>query len=486
MDLGRISGYFPGGRPSGLPDDIVERLVQAKQQEELQPIQKDINQAKQSKDVYSKLDSTAVNLVQAVEGLTDADAFQTRKATSSNTDAVSVSANDTAAEGTYSVHVTHTARAHNLLVGVDDGSMDNDVSAGVSDPNDAATINDGIEVSFFHQGTEHTYTTDSETTLSSLADAINDDDNGVSASITNINTVDNPQYVLSLKSQATGDGENQITTDSGGTTPGISTNDPDGSQTLFTGGTVEQETTQFGRDAEFSVDGVTYDRSSNEVDDVIQGVTLTLKSGGSDAEVTVDLDTSAITKKVQSFVDAYNKTGSFIDNQSSYNKETDQAGPLLGSSVARGLEMRMESTLMEPVTGTSDSAYQYLSQVGLEMQRDGSLAFDSGKFKDALETDRAAVEKLFAGENGAATKLENGLKGYTDSIDGIITSQIESIDNRIERLQDDYSEEQQDLKDYRFRMTQKFSEMEQAIMGYKSMEGPIANMMDMFKANSKA
>ena len=99
-----------------------------------------------------------------------------------------------------------------------------------------------------------------------------------------------------------------------------------------------------------------------------------------------------------------------------------------------------------------------------------------------MEENPQAVETLFVGENGAAGKMESALKeGFTDSIDGAVTNKIESIDNRIDRINEQITQEEQDLQNYRERQVQKFSNMEEAIMKYQSIESQLGNWLDLGK-----
>jgi len=477
MSLGSVSGVFPGGRPSGLPDNIVEQLVNAKRMERLEPLQNDLDSTQQKMDTYSKLDDQLVSMVQSAETLNDSQAFQAKSMTSSNQDVVSASVDSSAQEGTYNVSVDQLAQAHNQLIGLDLDESDSTLDKGISDPNDSSLINAGVDISFHHQGSQYTYSTDTDTTLSSLADKISADSNAVSANVSNMGTVDSPEYVMSLKSEATGAEDQVITKD--GTNTGVQIS---GTETLFTDGAAEQQEAQSGMNAIFSVDGVDYERTSNQVSDVIQGSTLNLQGQGTDVDLTVDKDLSSVTETVQSFVDTFNETNSYINEQSSYNQEEDEAGPLMGSSVARSAESRMSRILMEPVSGTSGEPYQYLSQVGIELQRDGSAQFDAEKFKSAMEENPQAVEKLFVGDSGVAGKMENTLKeGFTDYIDGAVTNKMDTIDNRIDRINDQIDQEKQDLQNYRERTAQKFSNMEEAIMKYQSIENQMGNWLDLGK-----
>jgi flagellar hook-associated protein 2 len=480
MALGSVSGFYPGGRPSGLPDNIVEQLVNAKRMQEVDPLQRDLQNVKYQKDVYSKLDSKLTNMAEAADKLNDSQVFQARSASTSDSAVVEASADNTASEGTYSVDVTNPAQAHNHVVGTDESGT----LKGIEDPNESSLINADMELSFYHQGSQYTYATDSETTLSSLADKISEDSNGVSASVSNKNTTENPEYVLSLKSESTGAGDNRITTDGDPANTGVKITD-NGGGTLFDSASAMQNETVTGKNADFSVDGVSYERQSNEVSDVIDGVTLNIKESGT-ADVSVSQDVQSAADQVQSFVDTFNKTNNFIEKQSDYNKEEDRAGPLNGSSIARSAESKMTRVLMEPIKGTADEPYQYLSQVGFEFQRDGSLDFDADEFKSAMRDNPQAVEKLFVGDEGAAGKMENTLKNaFTDNIDGAVQTKLDSISNRIDRINDEIDREEQSLQEYRERTVERFSEMEKAIMKYQGIESQLGNWMDLGKDDEK-
>jgi flagellar hook-associated protein 2 len=472
MALGSIYSAYPNGRPSGLPDDIVDQLVKSRQQQTLKPIEQDISETKSQKDVYSKLNSTLTDFYGVAKDLNATDNFSLKSATSSNSQAATASAESQAASGSYSLEVSQLAQAHTWQV--------KDASA-LSDPDDAALINNGIDISFEHEGASFSLTTDDTTTLNDIAAAINETENlGVTASVVNTGTEDSANYILKLKSDSTGAGAHRITTD--GTTAGVSISGGN----LFSGGDVQEEA-QAGQNAQFSIDGVSYERSTNTVDDALQDVSLSLLSDSAGpTTIDVALDTGSITKQIQSFVKSFNAFDTFLDKTGSYNQETGQAGPLLGDPLARSAQSRLRSIIGEPVSGTEDNAYQYLSQIGIELQRDGSISLDEAKLSSALEEDTQAVAELFTGENGTAGKVESYLKSMTNSYDGVISSKIDSIENQIDQLNEDYEDEQQDLKDYEERLIQTYSDMEQAVLKYQSMGNQLDSYIQTWNANSKA
>ena len=484
MAMGTISGFYPNGRPSGLPDDFVDQLVSVKQKQLEAPLQSKVDDVMAKRDIYTKLNSSVGNLAQSISSLTENDAFQGYTATSSNPDTVTAKASSNAQPGLHTVNVTQTAQAHTHLVGVDDGGLN-----GISDPNDTSLINENASFLFQHQGETYDYTSDisSDTTLSSLAETINDDANGVLASVLNVGgSGDDARYVLSLSSESTGAGENLITQD--GSVLGVNT----GGASLFSSQTTYQEENRAGLDAEFTVNDISYTRSDNQVDDIIDGLTIELHDAtAQDTTISVSMQTEAIVGKVQSFVQSYNQTQTFIDNKRSFDRETMQAGPLMGSSLARGVDSVMSRMLMEQVTLKNEAGesvpiepFSYISQIGLQFQDDGSLQLNTEALTSAMAQDAQGIQELLSGENGAITKLQESLTTYTDSTDGMLTYKLENLDSRVDSIKDEIDEAGQELLEYRERITKKYAAMEQVILKYQEMGSQLSDILD-FNLNSE-
>jgi len=463
MAIGNVYDAYPNGRPSGLPTDIVEQLVQLRANQVLTPIEDDISQAEEQKDIYSSLNSTLTDIYRAAQEVNTDTLFTSKAATSSNAETASVTANANASKGSYALEVSQLAQAHTRIV---KGASD------LSDPNDANLISDGVTLSFEHQGVSFSLTTDDTTTLSGIAQAVNQtEDLGVTATVINTGTEDSPNHQLKLKSDSTGDGANLITTD--GTTPGVAL---DGD--LFTDGHVQEEA-QSGLNAQFTIDGVGYGRTSNQVEDAITGLSLNLLSDSSGpTAIAVDLNSSAITKKVDSFVQTFNAFDAFLDKNAAFNEDTGKGGPLLGDSLARSAQNRIRSLVSEPVSGTGGSSFQYLSEVGIELQEDGTLSLDTSALLSALKEDPQAVSDLFTGSNGVAGKMESYLRDMTNAHDGVISSKISSLDNQIERLNEDLEDKEQYILRYEERQVATFSHMESTVLKYQGVSDQLESIID--------
>ncbi|MCH8932395.1 MAG: flagellar filament capping protein FliD [Nitrospinae bacterium] len=179
---------------------------------------------------------------------------------------------------------------------------------------------------------------------------------------------------------------------------------------------------QTATDASVTVDGITFARSSNTINDIIPGVTLNLESLGS-GTLTISTDNTAIALNIQDFVDAFNELIGFIDEQTEFNAETFQTGILFGNSAVQSLETTLRRIVSGPVTGVSGT-FGFLSQIGITTQDDGTLILDEVKLDQALTTDLDSVVSLFT-SSGTASDANVTFVGFTDNtVAGIYDVQV--------------------------------------------------------------
>jgi flagellar hook-associated protein 2 len=161
--------------------------------------------------------------------------------------------------------------------------------------------------------------------------------------------------------------------------------------------------TQTAQDAQIRVDGYPsgswITSASNEVQDVITGVTLNLKSAdpGNPITVTIANDHDAVKDKIQEFVDAYNEAVGQVNTETKYDEETEESGPLFGNASAIGIKTSLQSIVAAAIPGIDSTAlYQSLAEVGVKLGSSGMLSIDDDKLDDALETNFTAVGEVFA------------------------------------------------------------------------------------------
>lgn len=272
---------------------------------------------------------------------------------------------------------------------------------------------------------------DNSNTLEGIRNAINDnlDNAGVSASII---TADDGSHLV-------------LTANDGGTTSALSvtvTGDSDGNDTdaaglsslvFVAGGTQNLQEIDIAQDATLTIDGFDVTRSSNEISDVIQGVTLSLKDIGT-AALSVAEDRSVGKSAIEAAVTAYNDLIISLNTQ--------RESTLQGESLLLGIETRVRQVFTNRLNVTG-SNFQYLFNVGLTFDRDGILSLDGDKFDQAIEDDFNGVVQLFTNpDNGFAQAVDSILSSYVETggliqarTDGLSESRSQ-IDDDIERIED--------------------------------------------------
>lgn len=204
-------------------------------------------------------------------------------------------------------------------------------------------------------------------------------------------------------------------------------------------GDLKDHVIQEAKDAKLSVNGLTVTSSTNEIKNVIEGVTFTVYKEGSSV-VSASTDTEEVTEKVKAFVDAFNDVRKLIRDNNSEGKS------MQGDSTLRQLDMELSDWISRKV-GSSNSLF--LSDIGIEMDKDkkgsemnGQLSFDEDKFKEILESDPEKIIKLFnyEGDNGKdlgiAKVLSDNLNNWTSTTNGILNSRIKGYDSEISFVDD--------------------------------------------------
>jgi flagellar hook-associated protein 2 len=212
-------------------------------------------------------------------------------------------------------------------------------------------------------------------------------------------------------------------------------------------------------DTSITVDGITFIRNSTTISDIITGVTLNLESLGS-GTLTLSSDNTATTGNIQDFVDAFNKLVGFIDEQTEFNPETFAAGTLFGNSSVQGLETSLRRIATGQVTGLSGN-FEFLSQIGITTQNDGTLAIDEAKLNQALTSDLTNVVELFTSANGVVSQLNSKVSLLLDSSQqGPLTSELDSITESIDDLNETLLRMDERLELFEKKIRQEFINLE--------------------------
>ena len=393
--------------------------------------------------------------------------YATFKAAVADTTIASATASTGAVAGSYSLEVSALARAHRLTSPDSTNTTGSaDLAAGLLaggtlkiELGTLTDTNPDVNITTYSYAAdplrELNITVAAGSTLEQLRDAINAaaTDGRVSATI--INGTNGKQLVLS--SSATGTANVMRIA---GTPAGF---DFDPTGTLPS--TLSQDAANGGQaatDAAFKLNGIAATSSTNTVTGVLDGVTLTLTKTnvGTPTNLSVTKDsTSSLTSALNNFVKAYNDAAKAMQGLGAYNAETKVAGALQGDGTLRGAQNQVRNLLQSKAGG--NSVYQTLSNIGVSIEKDGTLKLDSTKLNKAIESDYAGVTNLVS---SVGTTFKTGLESLVGT-SGNITAATDSANRMIKDLGKRQSALADRLTQVEARYRKQFSSLDTLIAG---------------------
>jgi flagellar hook-associated protein 2 len=157
-------------------------------------------------------------------------------------------------------------------------------------------------------------------------------------------------------------------------------------------------------DAALSVDGIAVTRSSNTIDDLLPGLTLSLTATTASPVTVVALEDPDLAEaEMRAFVDALNTTGAMLREASKRGINGASSGPLVSDPTVAALKRSFAALTTTTLDGFGDDAI-YLSNLGVRTERDGSLSLDSDVFQAAMASDPAQYRAIFQSLNQASTE----------------------------------------------------------------------------------
>lgn len=196
-----------------------------------------------------------------------------------------------------------------------------------------------------------------------------------------------------------------------------------------------------GKNAIIEVDGITYVRDSNTVDDIINGVTIDLRSASSSpVTVTINADTTKATESLATFIKTYNELMSLFNAPQLDDKQKEYLNPLTDEDRAsmsekeietyealhkeyntyniirkspefRSLYSALRNTLFTEVSGLSGSISNLL-QMNIDIAGDGDLSIEK---LGLLVTNSTDYDEILSALN-ANDKLQETLKNKSDDV----------------------------------------------------------------------
>ena len=433
-----------------LTQDVLDQLRAADEAGQVTPITLSLASEGDKKDSLALIDASMTNLVDSINEIKSQSLYDERKTTLSGSSVeVTASANSDIQDFTLNVTTLATKQIEQSGSFASEDAL---VSGG------AGQINLNIDGEDFK--IDYTATT----TLKELKGLINDvAGDKVDATVVQIGSSD---FRLFISSADTGTTQNITITDVSGTIDSKLSTD-------FNAAAI-----QSGIDAAFTFNGQAITRTSNQVDDLITGLKITLKETGS-TDVSVQQDRENILAKFDSFVEKYNATITELDKMTKPSTDSTERGIFSGESTIKNMKRAIED-MIGSIGGGVGSMLDY----GFDVDKSGTMTLDKTVLETKMDDNSSNVEIFFAGGD-----FDNG-DGTTTTVDGAFTEFSAKVEEytkynaTLDQFKDSITETISSLEDRKAKATErldaKYEILKKQFIAYDLMISKINSASSMF------
>lgn len=450
-----MSTINPMFRQNNPYEQFVRQLVALESQSKLK-LQAQQSAEQEKKDAIGAVSSSISTWISSMEELQDPRnrSFQALKTSSSDSDIAEITqADGLSSARSYQLTIERLA-SRDVMLGSNMTGADTDLAA-QGDGSITLTIGDQTETFTIEtqaEDEEGVLQPKSNTELlSDLEEAIQDrfGDSLVAQTF----HVDDTSVRFSLQSRETGS-EHRISL-SGGT----------GWLTSIENDLTHLETDPAQLDAKFELNGVTMYRGSNQIEDVVDGVTFELKKSTTE-EITLsaERDPDAVADNIREFIKGYNKVNKTIRDRTFIDSENDRRGALQDMRSVRNFTYMMRQTGLQAMDGASTGELARLSEIGIGFEKDGTMKVEDEELLLQMITERPdEVEAIFTDETSVVNRMKADAEGYIDSDNGILPSIQSGLDMTIDRLDRRIASQDRYLERYEEQQRDMFNNLQRII-----------------------
>jgi flagellar hook-associated protein 2 len=417
-------------------------------------------------------------LVNPPSGTTSKLQFTGYAAKSSDETKMTVSSDNTAVPGTYSIEVNKVATSSSVATAAFAGGATSAIPSG--------------DLTLTQNGISKAYTIPEGATLASVAAQINKDTKTTNISA-NIITDDKGTRLV-FGSTVTG-ADSEITTNSSIAGFTIGKTDKLDATSASSAGYIGDPPVS----ASLTINGLQVTSKSNTVDKTLGGVTMNLLPGsnGTTTTVTVSTNTDNLKASLQAFVDSYNAVLSAVttvtkasvsDTPDKTTGATVTPASLTGDAMPRAIISALRKEL---VTTGAPGELSVLAQLGITTgQSDGKLTLDDKKFTAAMDAGLAGdVQQLFTGtgdgKNGLLARMNAAVTPYTQT-GGIFDTRKTSLNKQQSNLQDQQAALDLRVTTLTATLTAKYNAMDLLVGQLKASATSITSFFDSLNAQKNA
>ncbi len=449
-----MAGFTLGPIASGLPKDIVDRLMEA----ERRPLEMLQLRKKNEEDrlkLVGDLSSRLSNANAEFSKLGRFKDFRELGNTVGRPDLMDITVNkDLAEPGEYQIQVMQLAGRSSMM------------SNGFEDPN-----NTQIGVGYFSYDlpsgeTKEIYIDDTDNTLYGIAKKINSERSlSLQAIVVNDGTGSDEPWRIIVSTQKSGEA-----------------NDAEFPEFYFVDGDqdfyMDQE--KPAQNSVLKVNGFEVEFEGTRIDTLFPGVIMDLKDAdpGKEFQLRVFEDRAKVEDKITGVVNKINEVLVFIQQQNKLDESSNTSNTLGGDVTIQNIESLIRRAVTTPIE--TDFGPIRFSDMGVTFQRTGLLEENKGKLEKALEDNFEAVAQFFTGRpeepgSGFTTKLVNKIKSFIQP-GGVVASRNEGLKQRIQDVDRQIERTEKNLESTRAMLTQKFANLDAAMARMKGQQQYVGAM----------
>ncbi|WP_323146402.1 flagellar filament capping protein FliD [Pseudomonas marginalis] len=411
-----------GSTVSGIGSNIdTQAIVKSLVDAEKVPKQTQINTASQKATTtlssIGKIQAALDAFRGALDTMTTDSSFTGLTGSSSDEKVATMTASNTASNGSFRLIVTQLAQASKLS----SANFKNGTASVVNATDKPTTL------TISQSGKNFDVSIPSGATLQQVRDSINTQF-GTSGLSANIQTDSNGSRLI-LTSTTMGTGSDLTLSGTSGLDVGATVVDPP-------------------KDALYSIDGVNSVSKSNTIDGALSGVNIKLvsvsavKTGDTSdppvrnaTVISVSTNNTALKSGVKGFIDTYNALITAMNAETKVTTNLDgstTAAALTGDSTMRLLQNAVRDQF-NALSGTGQ--FKSLAQFGVVTNSGtGLLTIDDKRWDAAVKTNAADINSMFTGKGGMLARMKNATDDFAKASTGVLATRSTSLSDSLKDL----------------------------------------------------
>ncbi|AZF27857.1 flagellar filament capping protein FliD [Pseudomonas sp. R2-60-08W] len=253
------------------------------------------------------------------------------------------------------------------------------------------------------------------------------------------------------------------------------------------------------QNAKYTIDGISAESTTNSISDAVSGVSIkllalspTVTANDPDKNaprtaltISVSTSTTALKSGVKGFVDTYNALLKAMNAETKVTK--DAAGNSIAATLTGDATMRtLQSAIRNEFNALSgNGTLKSLAQFGVTSDQDtGALSIDAKRWDKAVLTNAADLTSIFSGKTGLLARMTAATEVYAKPSTGILATRTASLSESLKDLIKDQTSLDERITTMQDSLTRKYTAMDTLVAQLRQQSSSILGTLNAI-SNSK-